>query len=160
MDALGKLLEFVGISQTPQVQTPMMSAAPATQGITQLLNSKSTNMLDVTGAQASPVIPGQTGAQGNWLDGAFGGKDAWGPQAANAAAGLLQALVGWQGINESARQFDQTFDFQKSQYNTQANLANSSLADRQASRIAADGNRGTYQSVGDYMDKYGVKQYG
>lgn len=160
MELLTKVLEFAGISQSPQTSMPVMSPAPNTQSITNLLNQNSTNMINTTGAQQSPVIPGQTGGEQSWFGGAFGGKDAWGMDAANAAAGLLQAMVGWQSVNESARQFDESFAFNKWQANNQVQNINTRFADRQAARIAADGNRGNYQSVSDYMKENGVKAYG
>lgn len=77
----------------------------------------------------------------------------WGGLALGGAQALLGGYMGFKQLGlakdqmrESRRQFDLN-------YNSQRKLTNSRLEDRQRSRLAQGGN---YESVGDYMNKYGV----
>jgi hypothetical protein len=79
----------------------------------------------------------------------------WGGIGLGAVQGLSNAFMGMQQYNlakqqleEGKRQYDQNYSAQRSTTNAQ-------LEDRQRARVAA--NPGAYQSVGDYMNQYGVK---
>jgi hypothetical protein len=79
----------------------------------------------------------------------------WGGLALGAAQGLGSLYLGMQQYNlakdtlaNSKAQFERNFAANKA-------TTNARLEDRQRARIAS--NAGAYQSVGDYMDKYGVK---
>ena len=66
----------------------------------------------------------------------------------NGYMALQQYGLAKDALATSKAQFNQ-------QYAAQRQLTNSSLEDRQAARVAS--NPGAYQSVGAYMNKYGVK---
>jgi hypothetical protein len=92
-----------------------------------------------------------------WGKDFFGTKEApgWGGTALGVAQGLFGGWLGMQQyglakekLAESKRQFQLNYDAQK-------NLTNSQLEDRQRARVAS--NPGAYQSVGTYMNQYGVK---
>jgi hypothetical protein len=75
--------------------------------------------------------------------------------ALGVAQGLFGAYMGMKQyglmkdqLNESKRQFGLNFDAQK-------RTTNAALADRQAARVAS--NSGAYQSVGEYMNQYGIR---
>lgn len=113
-----------------------------------------------------PLLASGTGTAGggNWMSGfgdfmkgAVGTKEApgWGGTALGLASGLASAYFGMQQyglakqqLAEGKRQFDLNFGAQK-------NMVNSQLSDRQRARVAS--NPGAYQSVGEYMNQYGVK---
>ena len=125
-------------------------------------------------AQGAPVDAGFSGipdalktmqatpTSSNWLDGITGRKNAdgsvdmgWGGMALGAAQGLGNAYMAMKqyglakdSLAENKRQFQLNYDAQKS-------TTNSALEDRQRARVAS--NAGAYQSVGDYMDKNGIK---
>lgn len=65
----------------------------------------------------------------------------------NAYMGMRQYGLAEDALKEQQRQFNVNFEAQRK-------MTNSMLEDRQRSRVAA--NPGAYQSVGDYMQKYGV----
>jgi hypothetical protein len=78
----------------------------------------------------------------------------WGMPALNVASGLTNAYFGLQQynlakdtLNQNKKQFQLNFDAQRK-------TTNASLADRQNARVAS--NPGAYQSVSDYMGKYGI----
>ena len=80
--------------------------------------------------------------------------DGWGGLALGAASGLMQGYMGMkqyglakESLAEGKRQFQLNYDAQKT-------LTNSTLEDRQRSRIAANPK---YESVGAYMDKNGIR---
>lgn len=85
---------------------------------------------------------GDTTTQG-WLSPALGVAQGLG----NAYMGMKQFGLAEDALKEQQRQFNMN-------YQAQRNMTNSMLEDRQRSRVAA--NPGAYQSVGDYMQKYGV----
>lgn len=79
----------------------------------------------------------------------------WGGLALGAAQGLGSLYLGMQQYNlakdtlaNSKAQFERNFAANKA-------TTNARLEDRQRARVAS--NAGAYQSVGDYMDKNGVK---
>jgi hypothetical protein len=78
----------------------------------------------------------------------------WGGMVLGGAKSLSDAYMGMQmydlykdTLNHNKEQFNKNF-------RAQANVTNARLADRQAARVA--NNPGAYQSVNDYMAKYGV----
>ena len=92
-------------------------------------------------------VLGKTLAEGTKVQG-------WGMPALNLASGLTNAFFGQKQyqlakdtLDQNKKQFQLNFDAQRK-------TTNSALADRQASRVAA--NPGAYQSVGDYMKQYGI----
>lgn len=129
-------------------------------------------MLDINTAVASPVAvanptlaPVASGGLSGWLrdsgvlnqygaNGQMTGQG-WGGLALGVGQGLLSAYMGMKQyglykdqLNESKRQFGLNFDAQKRTTNAQ-------LEDRQRARLAA--NPGAYESVADYMSKYGIQ---
>ena len=101
-------------------------------------------------------------AGSDWMTIWFGGKDA---QTGNLSPGILPvgigALTGLAGAYTGLEQLQVAKDnlaFQKDAFNknfaNQAKLTNSQLADRQRARVMD--SPGAYESVGDYMNKYGV----
>lgn len=66
----------------------------------------------------------------------------------NSWLGMKQYGLAKKNFRENKRQFNLNYDAQK-------NLTNSRLEDRQRARIASNPNG--YMSVGEYMNKYGVK---
>lgn len=99
-----------------------------------------------------------------WMQdvGLIGGKDdkgntfnGWGGLALGTAQGLGSIYM---GMKQSELQKD-SLNFQKDAFNknyaAQKSQINSQLEDRQRARIAS--NSGAYQSVGDYMNQYGVR---
>lgn len=78
---------------------------------------------------------------------------------ASAVTGLATAGIGAYNAYNTTKMAKDQFDFQKQAWNknyeTNKNLTNASLSDRQAARVAS--NPSAYQSVDSYMKKYGVK---
>ena len=76
-----------------------------------------------------------------------------------AALGVLQGVgglyLGMQQYNLAKDSLALQKDSFNRQFDVNKNLTNSRLEDRQRARVAA--NSGAYQSVGDYMNKNGVK---
>lgn len=126
-------------------------------------------MPDFDIATTTPVTPAgwrdpalTTTAGSDWMTTWFGGKDA---QTGNLSTGILPvgigALTGLVGAYTGLEQLQVAKDnlaFQKDAFNknfaNQAKLTNSQLADRQRARVMD--SPGAYESVGDYMNKYGV----
>ena len=105
------------------------------------------------------TIPGVTD-QRSFMEGLLGyeGKNGyvpgWGGMALGAASGIGQAMMSMKQyglmedqLKESKRQFDINYGMQKKAFNNQ-------LEDRQRARVAS--NAGAYESVADYMKKYGA----
>jgi len=97
------------------------------------------------------------GSLKSFFGGAIGSTDkpGWGAPMLTAAGGLANAYLGMQQyglakdrLAEAKRQYNQ-------EYQVNRQLTNSRLEDRQRARVAS--NSGAYQSVGDYMNQYGVK---
>lgn len=111
----------------------------------------------------NPALTTTPAAAGSdWMTTWFGGKDA---QTGNLNIGILPvgigALTGLVGAYTGLEQLQVAKDnlaFQKNAFNknfaNQAKLTNSQLADRQRARVMD--SPGAYESVGDYMNKYGV----
>ena len=113
------------------------------------------------GAGSPSVLP-PAAAGGGWRDLWLGGENAEGiktnglamPMLQGAGAlmngflGMKQYGLAKEGFAENKRQFGLNYDAQRQ-------MTNSSLEDRQRARVASNPNG--YQSVGSYMDKYGVR---
>ena len=114
------------------------------------------------GGQNPALTTTPAAAGSDWMTTWFGGKDA---QTGNLNTGILPvgigALTGLVGAYTGLEQLQVAKDnlaFQKNAFNknfaNQAKLTNSQLADRQRARVMD--SPGAYESVGDYMNKYGV----
>lgn len=75
--------------------------------------------------------------------------------AGSLIGGLGTAYNAYNTVKTANEQLAFTKDAWNKQYQANANLTNASLADRQAARVAS--NPTAYQSVDNYMKKYGVK---
>ena len=105
-----------------------------------------------------PAVTDTTaGGGGSWFDGFLGTRDkqGWGGLAIGGAQALGGLYLGMQqyGLAKDQLAF-QKESFNK-QYDANRTLTNSRLEDRQKARVAS--NPGAYESVGDYMAKWGVK---
>ena len=114
-------------------------------------------------ADISKVIPGLNGLGGagpSFMDkmlgyeGKNGAVPGWGGTALSAASGIGQSLMSMKQyglmedqLKEQKRQFDINYAMQKKSFNSQ-------VEDRQRARVAS--NPGAYESVSDYMKKYGA----
>ena len=67
---------------------------------------------------------------------------------------LLQGYLGFQNLGLAKKQYQSQLDQFNKQWDANKKLTNASLADRQAARVASNPN--AYQSVDDYMKKYGI----
>lgn len=79
----------------------------------------------------------------------------WGGLALGAAQGIGNIYMGLQQKKLMEDQLNFSKEAFNKNYAAQRSEINSRLSDRQAARVAS--NPGAYQSVGEYMDKYGVK---
>ena len=98
---------------------------------------------------------------GSFLDsilGGFGGGEMSGLQMGQLGFGGLSSLVngylGFQNLGLAKKQYQSQLDQFNKQWDANKKLTNASLADRQAARVASNPN--AYQSVDDYMKKYGI----
>ena len=111
-------------------------------------------------SNALPGMNATTGLPPTFMDkmlgyeGANGAVGGWGGLALGAASGIGQSLMSMKQyglmedqLKEQKRQFDINYGMQRKSFNNQ-------LEDRQRARVAS--NAGAYQSVGDYMKKYGA----
>lgn len=100
-----------------------------------------------------------SGGSGGWLDSILGGNgDMSGLQMGLLGLGgvnsLLQGYLGFQNLGLAKKQYQSQLDQFNKQWDANKKLTNASLADRQAARVASNPN--AYQSVDDYMKKYGI----
>lgn len=100
-----------------------------------------------------------SGGSGGWLDSILGGNgDMSGLQMGQLGLGgvnsLLQGYLGFQNLGLAKKQYQSQLDQFNKQWAANKKLTNASLADRQAARVASNPN--AYQSVDDYMKKYGI----
>ena len=100
-----------------------------------------------------------SGGSGGWLDSILGGNgDMSGLQMGQLGLGgvnsLLQGYLGFQNLSLAKKQYQSQLDQFNKQWAANKKLTNASLADRQAARVASNPN--AYQSVDDYMKKYGI----
>lgn len=100
-----------------------------------------------------------SGGSGSFLDSILGGMgDMSGLQMGQLGLGgvnsLLQGYLGFQNLGLAKKQYQSQLDQFNKQWDANKKLTNASLADRQAARVASNPN--AYQSVDDYMKKYGI----
>lgn len=100
-----------------------------------------------------------SGGSGSFLDSILGGMgDMSGLQMGQLGLGgvnsLLQGYLGFQNLSLAKKQYQSQLDQFNKQWSANKKLTNASLADRQAARVASNPN--AYQSVDDYMKKYGI----
>ena len=100
-----------------------------------------------------------SGGSGSFLDTILGGMgDMSGLQMGQLGLGgvnsLLQGYLGFQNLGLAKKQYQSQLDQFNKQWDANKKLTNASLADRQAARVASNPN--AYQSVDDYMKKYGI----
>lgn len=117
--------------------------------------------IDTAALQSLPMVAGDQGLFGGLLDGFFSKtnpdgttKLGTGMQALGMLQGLGNLYLGMKNyglakdtLNQSKKEFEMNWGAQK-------NMVNSQLQDRQRARVAS--NPGAYQSVGDYMQQYGI----
>lgn len=100
-----------------------------------------------------------SGGSGSFLDSILGGTgDMSGLQMGQLGLGgvtsLLNGYLGFQNLSLAKKQYQSQLDQFNKQWDANKKLTNASLADRQAARVASNPN--AYQSVDDYMKKYGI----
>lgn len=102
------------------------------------------------------------GGSRSFMDSMMGGKNqdgssfnGWGGAAIGAAGSIFNAYMGMKQYGLAKEQFAFNKDMTTRNFNAQANLTNSHLADRQSARRAAGEN---VQDVSGYMGQYGVKK--
>jgi hypothetical protein len=100
-----------------------------------------------------------SGGSGGFLDSILGGTgDMSGLQMGQLGLGgvnsLLNGYLGFQNLSLAKKQYQSQLDQFNKQWDANKKLTNASLADRQAARVASNPN--AYQSVDDYMKKYGI----
>lgn len=100
-----------------------------------------------------------SGGSGGFLDSILGGSgDMSGLQMGQLGLGgvnsLLNGYLGFQNLSLAKKQYQSQLDQFNKQWAANKKLTNASLADRQAARVASNPN--AYQSVDDYMKKYGI----
>ena len=100
-----------------------------------------------------------SGSSGSFLDSILGGTgDMSGLQMGQLGLGgvnsLLNGYLGFQNLSLAKKQYQSQLDQFNKQWAANKKLTNASLADRQAARVASNPN--AYQSVDDYMKKYGI----
>jgi len=146
-----------------------MTAAPAVAQSPYLTGSLQNIMQSPVAAPIESSLPSYVNpnpaapAGGSWRDGFLGKTDmktgiktdGWGGMALGGLQALGGAFMGMkqyglakQQLSEGKRQFNLNYDAQRSTTNAQ-------LEDRQRARLAS--NPGAYQSVGTYMNQYGIK---
>ena len=112
---------------------------------------------------ATGAVGGVSGIGGMWnkFKAGFGeamgtpDKPGWGAQALNVASGLGNAWMGMKQYGLAKDQYNLAKEYAAKNYAAQRQTINSSLEDRQRARVAS--NPGAYQSVGSYMNQWGVK---
>ena len=133
-----------GLGSTPEAvaSMPLLSSVTATAGSGggSLLGSLS-SWLNDSGALGKKLADG-TQMQG------------WASPALSAASSLMSGFMGMKQYQLAKDQLAQNKHEFQVNYDAQKKTTNSALADRQAARVAS--NPGAYQSVGDYMTKYGI----
>ena len=96
------------------------------------------------------------GITGSGDSGGFGDMSAlqMGQLGLGGANSLLTGYLGFQNLGLAKKQYQSQLDQFNKQWAANKKLTNASLADRQAARVASNPN--AYQSVDDYMKKYGI----
>ena len=83
------------------------------------------------------------------------GQPGWGGLALGLGQGLFSGYLGLQQLGMAKKAFAENQRQFNLNYDAQRRTTNAALEDRQRARLAS--NPGAYQSVGDYMNQYGVK---
>lgn len=115
------------------------------------------------GNPAQPSGGGLFSSLGQWgKDSGFLGStkdgiktEGWGGAALGAANSIFSAYMGMKQYGLAKEQFAFNKDMTTRNFNAQANLTNSHMADRQSARRAAGEN---VQDVAGYLNQYGVKK--
>lgn len=122
------------------------------------LDSMSTGFTNSANTFNNTSLTG-SGSSGSFLDSILGGTgDMSGLQMGQLGLGgvtsLLNGYLGFQNLSLAKKQYQSQLDQFNKQWDANKKLTNASLADRQAARVASNPN--AYQSVDDYMKKYGI----
>lgn len=169
--------QFLGANQ-PAIPSWLPAPAPMVMSADRVLpnvapmaglTSGDRSFLYGAGYGGSPDVPSAGGADSMWGSfqqwmkdsGMLGSTDAngvktdgWGGLALGGATALGNLFMGMRQYGLAKDQLNFSKDAFYKNFNAQRNTTNSALADRQAARVAS--NPGGYESVGDYMKKYGV----
>lgn len=126
--------------------------------VTPSLDSLSTGFTNSANTFNTTALTG-SGGSGSFLDSILGGTgDMSGLQMGQLGLGgvtsLLNGYLGFQNLSLAKKQYQSQLDQFNKQWDANKKLTNASLADRQAARVASNPN--AYQSVDDYMKKYGI----
>lgn len=126
--------------------------------VTPSLDSLSTGFTNSANTFNTTALTG-SGGSGSFLDSILGGSgDMSGLQMGQLGLGgvtsLLNGYLGFQNLSLAKKQYQSQLDQFNKQWDANKKLTNASLADRQAARVASNPN--AYQSVDDYMKKYGI----
>ena len=126
--------------------------------VTPSLDSLSTGFTNSANTFNNTSLTG-SGGSGSFLDSILGGAgDMSGLQMGQLGLGgvtsLLNGYLGFQNLSLAKKQYQSQLDQFNKQWDANKKLTNASLADRQAARVASNPN--AYQSVDDYMKKYGI----
>lgn len=126
--------------------------------LTPSLDSLSTGFTNSANTFNTTALTG-SGGSGSFLDSILGGTgDMSGLQMGQLGLGgvtsLLNGYLGFQNLSLAKKQYQSQLDQFNKQWDANKKLTNASLADRQAARVASNPN--AYQSVDDYMKKYGI----
>ena len=126
--------------------------------VTPSLDSLSTGFTNSANTFNNTTLTG-SGGSGSFLDSILGGSgDMSGLQMGQLGLGgvtsLLNGYLGFQNLSLAKKQYQSQLDQFNKQWDANKKLTNASLADRQAARVASNPN--AYQSVDDYMKKYGI----
>lgn len=100
-----------------------------------------------------------SGGSGSFLDSILGGSGEMsglqmGQLGLGGVTSLLNGYLGFQNLGLAKKQYQSQLDQFNKQWDANKKLTNASLSDRQAARVASNPN--AYQSVDDYMKKYGI----
>lgn len=122
------------------------------------LDSMSTGFTRSANSFNAVPINTSTGS-GSFLDSILGGSDdmsglQMGQLGLGGVNSLLTGYLGFQNLGLAKKQYQSQLDQFNKQWAANKKLTNASLADRQAARVASNPN--AYQSVDDYMKKYGI----
>lgn len=79
----------------------------------------------------------------------------WGAPALGLASGLANSYFGMKQLNLARDTLNANKEQFRLNFDASKNTTNAQLQDRQRARVAS--NPGAYQSVGDYMNQYGIK---
>lgn len=132
--------------------------------VTPSLDTMSTGFTNSANTFNSVPLGDVSNTGGSFLDsilGGFGGNNSggmtglqMGQLGLGGVTSLLNGYLGFQNLGLAKKQYQSQLDQFNKQWDANKKLTNASLADRQAARVASNPN--AYQSVDDYMKKYGI----